>query len=201
MKTERSIPQIILAVVLCCVLIVMQVACSANTIQNVIGQISAQIPAAIVAADAISAIVAPELVPFIGGVGAIVQADLGLLKLAIADYQAAPETTKWQKVVDVIGNLVTRVDAQLLALNQVKSGSSQEMAMLSMAALSTVLHIMDGLVTSTQSKAQAQKTAALRQIKLREVLPLLDRQQLEAASARNGVRLSAALSYQQALGF
>lgn len=201
MKTLSDRPRVVVAIILCLTLVVTQVACSANPVQNVIGQISAQIPAAVIAADAISSIVAPELVPIIGGFGAIVQADLGLLKEAIADYQAAPQTTKWQKVLTVIGDLVTKVDAQLLMLNRVQSGPSQVMAMLSMSALSTVLHIIDGLAISTQTKAQAQKTAALRQIKLQEVLPLLDRQQLEAASARNGVRLTAALSYQQSLGF
>ncbi len=176
-------------------------ACSAAQFANVVSEIQAQLPAIESAVTTVAAFAAPEVLPMVTVVGAAANVDLPLLKAAVTDWQANPSASTRQKIESLVDDLVTKVDAQLLAANGLTKTPVVQAFLMALGILATALHAIDGLIISAQSAKQAKATAARRTAKLEQVLPLLDRRQLEDAAERHGTSLVASVRYAQALGY
>lgn len=176
-------------------------ACTSQQFSNVVAQIQSQLPALEVAASAVLQFADPAALPLVGGVGAVVQADLATLQVAITAWQADQSGTNRQKIEAVIDAMVKSVDAQLLTANGLAKTDQQKIVLLAMSALATVVHVVDGFVINAQSAKQAKATAAARTAKLREIMPLLDRPYMATICKQQGVTLQAALDYQMELGY
>lgn len=127
--------------------------------------------------------------------------DLPLIADETSKWLADPTTSRRTKIEGLFGDLVGKINGNVLSANRVVNTDSQKKALRDLRAFATILSIIDAALIVAMPQAQAKATAAKRQAKLKQLLPLLDRGILEAAARRNGTTVAAVTSYEQALGF
>lgn len=175
-------------------------ACSSADFSHTVSLIQAELPAAQAAATIILNVTDPTLVPLVADYGARAKADLLALNDSISAYNANPSATKQQKIQAFVDKIVQDANAQLLQLNGLKTDAANRAAQL-IGAFAAVFAIIDGFIIAGQTKTQAKVHAAAHVAKLEQVLPLLDKNVLAQAAARNHVTVAQVTSYEQALGF
>jgi hypothetical protein len=183
-----------LAIVLCGSLVMMETACSSAQVENAVAQVEAQLPNLITLANNIATLSGnPEVAVVFGTVTTAIQADLPIFKAALAAYQADKSAGNFQAVIAALDSIINAVNPQLLAANKIASTPAQKTAVNALAVFSTALALSDGFLIAVQPAAAQAAHAATHTAKLREVLPLLDREQV--------ARYDAAVQYEQAHGF
>ncbi len=167
-----------LAVFLCivaiaCGLMLPTTGCTQSQVSAVVTKIAAFIPSIESANSAVAAVVSaidPAIAVPVLGVTTIVNTALAEVKTLCANYAATPNATIWQAIVSTWDGLIVNGDGALLQAAQIKDANSKNLATIAIGSLDALLHVVDGWISSTQTKAQVQARAQARQIKLDAVV-------------------------------
>lgn len=185
--------------------------CSATTVNKVVSEINAYLPTAVSLLN--------EAITIYSAVGTTgqntsssnvssalttVSTDLTNLKKPLADYLAAAssanKTSAWSNIKALVDTAVNDSDT-LLSVAKVSDSNSKEAGTLIIASLDAAVHILDGYVTSAQSKTEIKAKLAKRTVKLAEVersWSVTDREQVAHAT---GVSYSTLLGEAERMGF
>jgi hypothetical protein len=193
---------LVLALAVC--LMLPTIGCTNTQVTTAVGKIGSYIPTVIalnsIVAGAVSAL-DPAIAVAVMAITATINAGLTELRTLCSAYAANPNATAWQNIKTLIDSVVTNGDAALLQAAKISNPQSKTMVTASLAALSAGLHIIDGFVSQTQTKAELQQKAANREIKLAQVVEYWNQQERDQVAKSLGTKFETAYETATALGF
>jgi hypothetical protein len=196
----KNFVRVAVAVVLLCVI---PVGCTSAQQTQVVNEIAAELPTALQLALQVATIVAA-----FGATGQQVdiptvqiQNDIAELQSLVADYQKAPSSDAYSKIVTVINDVVANGETALFNASQIKDPQTKEEAVAVLGSLDAVLTIIDAAVQKTQSTQAVAATAKARTLKLGNFRSMLNQNILNDAAKKNHTTVEAWMQQEQKLGF
>lgn len=181
MDLRASVAVLTLAAVSMCVL----TGCTAKqkqTTVQIIQQINTHIPEVVAAADTVAATIAaltPAEAALIAVCDGGFDAAAKTLQALTAAYLANPSASILQQIQDAINSLEAAINTATLNAFGIKNTVSQNLALAALKGLLTVVTVVFGLISQTETTAQLQALAATGTMHLAELRPYMDEHELE----------------------
>jgi hypothetical protein len=197
-----------LSLFLCIVLIVCGLlptsGCTNSQIGPIVTKIAAFIPSIESANSAVAAVVSaidPAIAVPVAGVTTVVNTALAEVKVLCANYAANPSASIWQSIVATWDGLLVNGDGALLQAAQIKDANSKNLVTIAIGSLDALLHVVDGWIAGTQTKAQVQARVSQRQVKLDAVVRYWSAQDKAIVAQQLGTDWNTAYREATAAGF
>jgi hypothetical protein len=173
-KVALKIPLIksVSMVFLCLILMSLTTGCSQTSITTAVKLIVTYEPNAASLAQEAGSIVGmfdPSTQAQEQQVTSAVVADLGQIEILGNQYLAAPSTTTWASIVNLVNTITVNTDQQLLDAAHITDTVSQAKAEAILGAIDLAVHVIDGYVQKAQPASAVQATAAARTLKLKQI--------------------------------
>jgi len=185
------------------------VGCTGAQEQQAVNLVVAELPTAIQLAESILSVTSAvgatngsdsSTIASINQEGKLVASGLTDLSSLLAAYNANPSAAALAKVTAAVDTLVNNGDAALLAVSGIKDAKTQSEVQAGLAALDTVLHLIDGYLLVTQSPTQVKATAASRAVKLAAVKNQLNKTMIDQKLAPFGYNFNSMVAYETSRG-
>jgi hypothetical protein len=133
-----------------------------------------------------------------------INADLANLKVLTTTYTTATskstKTSTWNNIITLSDTLSTDAD-NILAIASVKNSDSKTAGVVIIASLDAAIHIIDGVVSSTESTSTVEAKMAARPYKLSYIETKWSPSDKQMISNAAGVPYPVALQYAKSQGF
>jgi hypothetical protein len=159
--------------------------CSATTVAQNIVDWTPALQSAVNSVDSAGAVLSPGDEPVFAAATAGFDAAATLLITQAKAYLANPTAGTLAQMQTQVVVLQQQVNTAMLQAARIVNPASQQHALAAIQAVETVVTVMLALVQSVSSKAAVAEMAAASTVKMRNVLPLVDRRQAIKMVARH----------------
>lgn len=173
-----------------------------QTTVQVMRQINTYAPAVVSAANTVTAMLAAN--PAIAAVAAPVDTAFDVLANTVqalaASYVAHPDANVLQQLQAAVNTLEVNINTSTLAALKISDPASQQLALVALKGLLTVVTVVFGLVSQTETKAQLLRLRDAGTLHLARVRPYMDESALRVAGLRAGIDVDVLFGRAEAFG-